>query len=74
MFKLTPSFEKSLYVAQATGAAIVTGHPIRWKDILFTMIARDGRPIHHLTDLAEEIANSHFRMGRDAATKFLSDG
>lgn len=64
MFKLTPIFEMPLYVARATGVAIVTGHPIRWKDTLFTVSARDGRPIHHLTDLAGEISNSHFWMGR----------
>ncbi|MBM1310354.1 DUF4238 domain-containing protein [Sulfitobacter mediterraneus] len=62
MFKLAPNFEMSMYVAQATGAAIVTDHPIRWKEILFTIIARGGHPVHHLNDLALEIGNSQFPL------------
>jgi uncharacterized protein DUF4238 len=62
MFKLAPNFEMSMYVAQATGAAIITDQPVRWKEILFTILARDGQPIHHLTELAGMIEKSRFSI------------
>ena len=31
MFKLVPNFEMTMYLAQATGACIVTDSPFRWK-------------------------------------------
>jgi hypothetical protein len=30
MFKLVPNFEMTMYLAQATGACIVTDSPFRW--------------------------------------------
>jgi hypothetical protein len=33
MFKLAPNFELTMYLAQATGACIVTDSPFRWKEI-----------------------------------------
>ena len=33
MFKLAPNFEMTMYLAQATGASIVTDSPFRWKEI-----------------------------------------
>ena len=62
MFKLVPNFEMSMYVAQATGAAIITDNLIRWREILFTISARDGNPIHHLTDFADTIQESRFSI------------
>ena len=60
--KLAPNFEMAMYVAQATGAAIVTDHSIRWKEMLFTICARGGHPIHHLTELADTIQTSRFSL------------
>lgn len=62
MLKLAPNFEMSMYVAQASGAAIVTDHPIRWKEIQFTIVAKGGQPVLHLNDLALEIDNSQFPL------------
>jgi hypothetical protein len=33
LVKLAPNFEMSMYLAQATGAAIITDSPIRWAEI-----------------------------------------
>ncbi|MCK1489194.1 DUF4238 domain-containing protein [Bradyrhizobium sp. 180] len=33
MFKLAPNFEMTMYLAQATGACIVTDSPFRWKEV-----------------------------------------
>jgi hypothetical protein len=33
MFKLAPNFEMTMYLAQATGASIVTDSPFRWNEI-----------------------------------------
>jgi len=62
MFKLAPNFEMAMYVAQATGAAIITDHPMRWKEILFTILARGGSPVHHLSELAGAIEDSRFSI------------
>ena len=33
MFKLVPNFEMTMYLAQATGAYIVTDSPFRWSEV-----------------------------------------
>ena len=33
MFKLLPNFEMTMYLAQATGACIVTDSPFRWTEV-----------------------------------------
>ena len=33
MFKLAPNFEMTMYLAQATGACIVTDSPFRWSEV-----------------------------------------
>ncbi|MAC89080.1 DUF4238 domain-containing protein [Maricaulis sp.] len=63
-FKLAPNFEMAMYVAQATGATIVTDHPMRWKELLFTILLRDGDAAHHLSGLGEMISQSHFSIAQ----------
>ena len=64
MFKLAPNFEMAMYIAQAAGAAIITDHPLRWKEILFTILMRDGEAVHHLPGLARAIESSRFSMAQ----------
>lgn len=40
--KLAPNFEMSLYIAQATGASIVTDSPFRWQEILRAVRQQGG--------------------------------
>jgi hypothetical protein len=63
-FKLAPNFEMAMYVAQATGASIVTDHPIRWKELLFTILMADGDPVHHLSGLAKTISRSRISIAQ----------
>ena len=69
-FKLAPNFEMAMYVAQATGAAIITDHPVRWKEILFAILMRGGDAGHHLPALAEAIGSSQFSMAQHHAEIF----
>lgn len=54
----------AMYVAQATGASIVTDHPMRWKELLFTILMRDGDPAHHLSGLAKTISRSRISIAQ----------
>jgi hypothetical protein len=58
MLKLAPNFEMSMYVAQATGAAIVTDNAVRWKELLFTILASDKQVKYHLNDLVSVFETS----------------
>lgn len=45
MMSLAPNFEMAMYLAQATGAAIVTDSPDRWREITEVMLLK-GEPSH----------------------------
>lgn len=54
--KMAPNFEMALYIAQATGASIVTDSPHRWREMqLAAALAGDGQPMH-IPDFAKAIA------------------
>ncbi|CAN0289177.1 unnamed protein product, partial [Chrysoparadoxa australica] len=61
-FKLAPNFEMAAYIAQATGAAIITDHPIRWKEILLAMVSRNEKPALHLRGLTDKIKSTNFSL------------
>lgn len=63
-FKLAPNFEMAMYVAQATGAAIITDHPMRWKEILSSIVMRGGSTAHHVSELAATIGSSRFSIAQ----------
>lgn len=65
MLKLTPNFEMTMYVAQATGASIITDHPVRWKELLISILMRHDQPTHQLLDLASTISRSRFSFVQD---------
>jgi len=64
VLKLLPNFEMAMYVAQATEAVIITDHPARWEEILFTIRKRDGDAAYHLSDLTKVIGSSRFSMAQ----------
>jgi hypothetical protein len=43
MMKLAPNFEMTMYLAQATGASIVTDNRFRWMEITKAARSRVGR-------------------------------
>ncbi|PIT00763.1 hypothetical protein TSA1_08240 [Bradyrhizobium nitroreducens] len=58
--KLAPNFEMAMYLAQATGASIVTDSPARWQEMLMAA-ARTGRiPTVALPELARAMRQSSF--------------
>jgi hypothetical protein len=67
MVKLAPNFEMAMYLAQATGACIVTDSPFRWSELKKTVSLGIGRANSRLTDLARSIENSDFAFPQDAA-------
>jgi hypothetical protein len=60
MMKLAPNFEITMYLAQATGACIVTDSPFRWTEIERAIRQRTGGPYSGLTTLARDIEGSDF--------------
>lgn len=64
-FRLGPNFEMAMYIAQATGAAIVTDHPTRWKELLFSILTRRSRPVERLAGMANSIQAAAFSIAQD---------
>ena len=60
MMKLAPNFEITMYLAQATGACIVTDSPFRWTEIKRAIRQRTGGPYSGLATLARDIEGSDF--------------
>lgn len=58
--QMSPNFEIAMYLAQATGASIVTDSAFRWQEILRAARPRAGAPPAQLRRLAANIANSVF--------------
>jgi hypothetical protein len=64
MVRLLPNFEMSLYLAQATGACIVTDSPHRWREIL-SAVARRGKGPPTLPGFAAELGRTPLRFVND---------
>lgn len=60
LMQMSPNFEIAMYLAQATGASIVTDSAFRWQEILRAARPRAGAPPAQLRRLAANIANSVF--------------
>ncbi|WMT72004.1 DUF4238 domain-containing protein [Bradyrhizobium sp. Ash2021] len=67
MMKLAPNFEITMYLAQATGASIVTDSPFRWNEIRGAIRQRVGGPSLGLADLARSIERSDFAFPQSVA-------
>jgi hypothetical protein len=74
MFKLVPNFEITMYLAQATGACIVTDSPFRWKEIDRAIRQRFKAATPGLAALVSDIERSKFAFPQnvtDVATAAL---
>lgn len=58
--KLSPNFEMAMYLAQATGAAIVTDSAFRWEEILRASKRRVGAAPARLRGVAQHFANTTY--------------
>jgi hypothetical protein len=60
MFKLVPNFEMTMYLAQATGACIVTDSPVRWIEVERAIRQRFEAATPGLATLVGDIERSKF--------------
>jgi hypothetical protein len=60
MFKLAPNFEMAMYLAQATGACIVTDSPFRWAELKMAMRRPSRAATPGLAALSRDIDRSRF--------------
>jgi hypothetical protein len=80
MFKLAPNFEMTMYVAQATGACIVTDSPFRWTEVQDAIRRRFKAATPGLAALVTAIERSKFAFPQnttdvvDAALKKTGAG
>ena len=60
MFKLLPNFEMTMYLAQATGASIVTDSPFRWTEVQGAIRRRFKAATPGLAAVVTDIERSKF--------------
>lgn len=65
LMQIAPNFEIAMYLAQATGAAIVTDSAFRWQEILRAARQREGEPPARFRRLAAKIADAMFLFPDD---------
>jgi hypothetical protein len=66
MFKLLPNFEMTMYLAQATGACIVTDSPFRWRELQEAIRRRYKAATPGLVPLVTDIERSKFAFPQRA--------
>jgi hypothetical protein len=66
MFKLVPNFEMTMYLAQATGACIVTDSPFRWTEVQGAIRRRYKAATPGLAALVTDIEHSKFAFPQSA--------
>jgi hypothetical protein len=75
MFKLVPNFEMTMYLAQATGACIVTDSPFRWTEVQGAIRRRFKAATPGLGTLVSDIERSRFafpQSGMDVVAAALN--
>jgi hypothetical protein len=60
LMQMAPNFEIAMYLAQATGAFIVTDSAFRWREILRAARPRSGAPPARFGQLAGNLADAAF--------------
>lgn len=65
MMKLAPNFEMAMYIAQATGAYIVTDSAYRWRELIEALARRGTAPYSGLPGIAKAIGEAKFGFPRD---------
>jgi hypothetical protein len=65
-FKLAPNFEMTMYLAQATGACIVTDSPFRWREVQGAIRRRYKAATPGLATLVTDIERAKFLFPQSA--------
>ncbi|MCF7748504.1 DUF4238 domain-containing protein [Sulfitobacter sp. M39] len=73
--KMAPNFEIAMYLAQATGAQILTDSPFRWKELQAALARRHLWTTSALTQLKREISSTpvNFPVGHTAVLQVFDD-
>jgi hypothetical protein len=66
LHKVAPNFEMAMYLAQATGAAIITDNRHRWDEIQSTIRWQLGTPTGTLSALSTKVEAAEFAFPREA--------
>jgi hypothetical protein len=66
IFKLVPNFEMTMYLAQATGACIITDSPFRWSEVQGAIRRRYKAATPGLAPLVTDIERSKFAFPQSA--------
>lgn len=67
---MSPNFEMSLYIAQATGSLIVTDSQTRWEEIMHAQNRRDGVVNYPWNDLTDFIKGKELPLSADERENF----
>ena len=67
VFKLSPNFEMTMYLAKATGACIVTDSPFRWREVQGAIRQRYKAATPGLASLVTDIERSKFAFPQRVA-------
>ena len=75
VMKMAPNFEIAMYLAQATGAQILTDSPFRWKELHATLTRRHLETTPALIQLQREISATRveFPIGHQAIFQVFDD-
>ncbi len=75
IMKMVPNFEMAMYLAQATGAQILTDSPFRWEELQAALARRHLGTTPALVGLQHEIASTpvEFPVGHEAILRVFDD-
>ncbi|MCZ8104944.1 MAG: DUF4238 domain-containing protein [Burkholderiales bacterium] len=75
VMKMAPNFEIAMYLAQATGAQVLTDSPFRWKELQAALARRYLSTTPALIELQREIASTpvEFPLGHEAILRIFDD-
>lgn len=75
VMKMAPNFEMAMYLAQATGAQILTDRTFRWRELQAALARRHVGTTPALIQLQREIASTpvEFPVGHQAIFRVLDD-
>lgn len=70
MVSLAPNFEMSLFIAQATGAIILTDSETRWEEFKLAQFKRNGTVSHPWSTLSDYIKDFKFTFSAEPKKNF----
>lgn len=69
-FQMAPNFEMSLFVAQISGAFLLTDSLYRWEEIRNSQSKQDGIVVYHWDDLSRLVNNFEYRINANPEESF----